>query len=1093
MRDMDRFVVRIFRGWLLACMLPAALAAQRTRIEPEPASTGQESSSSVSPLGSARALGGLRSEGPGFVLGNRKISNAHGGFPDTLDPGDGFGASATPLGDLDGDGVGDLAVGASGDQHGTPDRGAVWILFLRADGTVREAKRINSIEGGFTGALAPDDIFGTGVAGLGDVDGDGVSDLAVGVFDSSFDRTDHGPWILFLKKDGTVKSQVKISTQSGGFTGPVAAGDAFGSEVGALGDLDGDGVVDLSVGAEQSAGRGAVWTLLLNSDGTVKAQAKITAGANAGDSFGAALVGLGDVDGDGVSDLGVGAPGNDDGGSNIGAFWVIFLNADGTANFWREISATSGAFLHPTGQGHQQLGRAIGAPGDLDGDGVADIFVGANIQLGGMVWQILLTSAGTVKEQRDIRYYPTITPAGNSSALFGSSVAPLGDLDGDGLLEIVAGDPHDNAVGNGSGALWMLSLAADATVEEVERISGASPALQGTLDFFDEFGTAMAFLGDLDGDGTGDMAVGAKWSEEPSNTLGATLGDTGNVWILFLEPDGSVGSYEEISASKSGLPLEHLELFGSAIAALGDVDGDGTRDLAVGSERGDSFSPGRLWILFLRPDGTVRGYQQISSPLGPSFLEHFGCSLAAPGDLDEDGVVDLFAGIYGRDEGSDEGAVYLLYLNSDGTLKDYRYISRASAGLPGTMQFFGQSLAVPGDIDGDGILDLVVGEPRDSDNGSQHGALWVLFLNADGSVRGHRKTNSNENGIDALFENGSQIGDALAPAGDIDGDGVPDLAVGDAAPLSASTLGKAWIVLLRRDGSIKRARPIGVGLGGFTGMLLPNDQFGTSIAYIPGSDGDSDGVADLIIGAPDDSDFGIEKGAVWLLRLDGVGVIDFEHEDHLPPSALVNGEDLGSSGAFGRAVAVEGLGANLGPVVFDSQPDGPNQTSADPDLLVGQGNVLVLQDSNAPWQSLPGIYDFPGDDDEGGMLGFSFLQPVEARSLDLVDIDLDPGACATVTLLDSAGESRVYTVSAGWTGDGQASGVPSYRTLDLRTMQEQPGVASTATVYQSGGFDPASVVRIEVQLGTSGAIDNLRWDPYPDALPGKPGSRLLPR
>jgi hypothetical protein len=278
----------------------------------------------------------------GEVLSHQKISDTEGGFTGVLDDWDYFGTSTASLGDLDGDGVVDLAVGAYADDDGGDYRGAVWVLFLNSDGTVKSHQKISDTEGGFTGTLDYGDGFGTSIAPLGDLDGDGVTDLAVGAYFDDDGGSNHGAvWILFLNSDGTVKSHQKISDTQGGFTGVLDDQDHFGFTATSLGDLDGDGVVDLAVGTvfddDGGSDRGAVWVLFLNSDGTVKSHQKIsdTQGGFTGvlddnDRFARSVASLGDLDGDGVTDMAVGATGDDGGGLDRGAVWVLFLDGVST-------------------------------------------------------------------------------------------------------------------------------------------------------------------------------------------------------------------------------------------------------------------------------------------------------------------------------------------------------------------------------------------------------------------------------------------------------------------------------------------------------------------------------------------------------------------------------------------------------------------------------------------------------------------------------------------------------------------------------------------------------------------------------------------
>ena len=326
----------------------------------------------------------------GTVDIEQKISDTEGNFPAGLDDSDRFGSAVAELGDLNGDSILDIAVGAPLDDDGGTDRGAVWILFMNADGTVQFAQKISNTEGGFNGLLEDNDQFGAAIANIGDLNNDLLPEIAVGAIGDDDGGTDRGAiWILSLAENGTIFSFQKVSDSSGEFAGTLRDGDFFGSSISGIGDLDADSIEDIAVGAigddDGGVDRGAVWVLLMNADSTVRFEQKISAtngnfngGLDDDDHFGSSVTGLGDINGDGIFDIAAGAEQDDDGGSNRGAVWLLFMERDGEIISESKISSDSGNFTGTLTDG-TQFGSALANPGDLDLDGTIDIVTGAEL------------------------------------------------------------------------------------------------------------------------------------------------------------------------------------------------------------------------------------------------------------------------------------------------------------------------------------------------------------------------------------------------------------------------------------------------------------------------------------------------------------------------------------------------------------------------------------------------------------------------------------------------------------------------------------------------------------------------------------------
>lgn len=377
-------------------------------------------------------------------------------------------------------------------------------------------------------------------------------------------------------------------------------------------------------------------------------------------------------------------------------------------------------------------------------------------------------------------------------ALFGSAIVPVGDIDQDGNMDLAAGGSAYSTNGGplGQGGVFILFLNADGTVKSHTTIAngqGGIPA--GTIPAGgSRFGGSLAAIGDLDGDGVTELAVGSPESRVVGN-------ERGTVYILFLNSDGTVKKFTTITDGLGGFSggiLDDFDWFGNSVTSLGDFDGDGVVDLAVGASNDDTGgnNRGAVYLLYLKQDGTVKAWGKIedgngsltAGTIGDNDL--FGTSVANIGDWDGNGVPDLAVGAKRDDTGAaSAGAVYILFLRADGLVLSHTKIADGTGGLAASTieasDFFGLSVAKIPDLDGDGDDELLVGHEREDTGGTERGAAHVLLMNTDGTVQSQTKIADGVNGIPAnTLEDGNFFGASVGYLGDINQDGLPDIGIG---------------------------------------------------------------------------------------------------------------------------------------------------------------------------------------------------------------------------------------------------------------------------------------------------------------------------
>ncbi|MCP3914396.1 MAG: hypothetical protein GY711_02440 [bacterium] len=369
-----------------------------------------------------------------------------------------------------------------------------------------------------------------------------------------------------------------------------------------------------------------------------------------------------------------------------------------------------------------QFGFSVSDAGDVNADGLPDVIIGSFDE------SIHGPDTGAARVYSGADGAPLLTLFGDSGYdYFGLSVSGAGDVNRDGHDDLIVGAIYDDNTGANTGSARVCSGADGSTLYTFD---GDTPDGQ--------FGISVSGAGDVNADGHADLIVGAPKDDGAGVNSGSAT--------VYSGSDGSV-----LYAIEGDLGAEA----GYSVCDAGDVDGDGFDDFAVGArgERTNGWAAGSVTV-FSGQDGSV-----LHRWFGDYTYHALGSSLSNAGDVNGDGVPDLISGQHRDHTGGTYAGHARVFSGADGsTLYDFY-------GEEG--QTLGHSVSDAGDVDGDGFGDLVVGMPGAEAHGYHTGAARV-FSGVDGRILYT---------VDG-YSAGDELGHSVSGAGNVDGVGFDDLVLG---------------------------------------------------------------------------------------------------------------------------------------------------------------------------------------------------------------------------------------------------------------------------------------------------------------------------
>lgn len=795
----------------------------------------------------------------------KKIGDFEGSFVQTtINRLDRFGSAVTGIGDLDLDSnaISEIAVGIPGRDEAAENAGAVWILFMTDNATVKKISVINHPN------ASEDASFGSAISVLKKRDAlSNYSILAIGAPGANNERGQL--WIHTLNSDGNTEGlPVEVSRSCENLSLNVR--DRLGQSVSMVGDINGDGLFEIAVGLPGAINSGTVNTGvigILSLDLSQPAQnctftrveLPETLQLQQGDKFGASLAVIDVSESDSTFRIAVGAPGVDSKESNepeIGAGWIFEIKRRNQSYNATMLTSLDESNISLKGAGNPRLnafdmfGSSVASVGDTEKEGVYHVtfgLPGRGSPGEGVIWYCQLQENNTCNS---INTFLMPGSERNTEAdLFGSALGVYEDPEG--KKRWLVGSPGDEELYGrieqpNAGAIWNMDLNNNNNF----KINNFRGTLIDILNPRDRFGAAV-------------VPWRSNATSSPYSVVGSPGFQEGKGALWIVSSDSSIAQPQRINEIKNeskGLS-EYLipkDSLGKAIVNPGNIDGKGADDLIVGTP-GYNNDQGAIWILFMHEDGLIDRFERIEGRAGDSF---FGSSLALADSASSDETLIFVSGL-----NQGKGEIQLLRINKSGREQSREFVaSNLQNILPNSLAL----LEYPGENQIPGLLAV----SSTSSTGNPGEKVLLITLDAAFRSTGSKELHSEVVNFEQFNINTeSRFGEMVASAGDLDGNGVSDIAIG--APghkVNGQSSGDIMICLLNRDGSARDCQWLLETSMAFQQTELDDSipqfrQLGTSFSRI--SSDSNLGTYRIAVGAPGSKALndGMQEGLVAFVDL----------------------------------------------------------------------------------------------------------------------------------------------------------------------------------------------------------------------------------